>query len=78
MSWKLDIEKVGNGYILTGKFGDSDMRTRLVVAEPEDVVDENEREQTMMESVLREVQEYFAVYNSKHNKTRLNIEVVKN
>lgn len=72
--WKLKIKKVTNGYILKGKFGDSDIITELVI-------EENNTSDTSLEAmshVLYEVKEYFGIYYSKHNKQNLEINIVEN
>ena len=62
--WKLVIKKARNGYILSGKFADSDLVSDMVMEIPEKEFGEQEAAQ----KVLWEVLEYFGVYYSKHSK----------
>jgi len=70
-SWHLVITKVNNGYILRGKFGNSEEITERVI----EIADTNGDELCAMQNVLYEVMEYFAVYKSKHNKKNLCVEI---
>jgi len=69
--WKLEIKKVINGYILKGKFGDSDIVEEVLI-------EEKENELFAMQELLYQIKEYFACYYSKHNKENLIIKVEKN
>ena len=70
---KLKIERVDNGYILKGKFGDSDIITKELIE------DENPMEElTTMKELLLEVKAYFGIYYSKHNRENLIVEVQQN
>jgi len=79
--WKLEIKKVNNGYILKGKFGDSDMITEEVIEENQDNSIYNtdrgysQTDLSAMMNVLSEVMNYFAVYHSKHNQRNLVIDI---
>ena len=70
----INIESTENGYLLT-TYDDSDNLEHKYVVETVETEDQDESEQRTMEEVLRLTQEYFGVFNSKHNKTRLEIEV---
>ena len=65
--WRLVIRKVSNGYILSGRFGDSDMTQEVVIDDKDEL--------KAMQNVLFEVMEYFGVYGSKHDRERLYVEV---
>jgi len=67
--WRLVIRKVSNGYILAGKFGNSDMTGEMVIDDKDEL--------KAMQNVLFEVMEYFGVYGSKHDEERLYVEVRK-
>lgn len=69
--WKLIIKRVDNGYILKGKFGDTDLVTEVVIP---DHLDELEG----MKNLLYEVMEYFGVFYGKHNKKNIVIEILEN
>jgi len=71
--YKLEIKKVNNGFILKGRFDDSEEIDERVIEES-DLVD-NELE--VMRNLLFEVKEYFGVYYSKHNVKNLTIDVIK-
>lgn len=71
--WLLEIEKVDNGYVLTGQFGDAETITKKIIEEKSN---ENLDELKSMQFLLWEIQEYFGIYNSKHNDYRLEIVVV--
>jgi len=68
---KLQIEQTNNGYIMTGKFNDSEEKTKIVIEEK----DEEDSELIAMQDLLWQIKEYFGIYNSKHNKKNLNIEI---
>ena len=69
---RLIIEQTSNGYILTGKFNDSDMISKVVIEE------NDEEDLEAMQEVLFTVKEYFGKYYSKHNKKNLEIEIKEN
>ena len=72
--WKLTIVKTGNGYILTGKFSDADFQTQRVIEEPYG----EEGELIGAQNLLFEVKEFFAIFNSEHNKKNLVIKIEDN
>jgi len=72
MSWKLEIRKVNNGYILKGKFNDTDIVSEVLIENTNET--EFNKEETM-KKLLCEVKDYFGIYYSKHNKKNLKIEV---
>jgi len=72
--WKLEIKRVSNGYILSGKFGDSDVKTDLLIEE----LEEEDSELKAMKKLLWEITNYFGIFWSKHNKKNLNIEITEN
>jgi hypothetical protein len=80
--WKLEIKKVNNGYILKGKFGDSDIVSEQVIEENgDDIYSTDEMMSSNLnaiQNVLYEVMEYFGVYYSDHNKRNLKIEIEEN
>jgi len=70
---KLKIERVSNGYILTGQFGDSEIISKELIE------DENPMEElTTMKELLLEVKAYFGIYYSKHNEENLIVEIKEN
>ncbi len=71
MDWELEIKKADNGYILKGRFGDSEQVSYRIIEEEDD----EDGELKAMEKLLYEVKEYFGVYYSKHNKKNLIIEI---
>ncbi len=68
---KLTIEQTNNGYIMIGKFNDSEIKTKIVIEE----TDEEDSELIAMQDLLWQIKEYFGIYSSKHNKKNLNIEI---
>jgi hypothetical protein len=74
MIWNCKIEKVVNGYVVHY----SDEVERIAVFEDVVCDNEEESEQRTFANVLWFITEHFGVFNSKHNKTRLNISVDKN
>ena len=72
--WKLEIVRGDNGFILKGRFGDSELITKHVIEEK----DEEFGELEAMQNLLWEVMEYFGCYYSKHQKKNLTIEIVEN
>ena len=72
--WKLEIKKVDNGYVLKGRFNNSDNITERVFEE--NYLDHPKLE--AMRTILYEVMEYFGIYNNKHNSYNLKIEIKKN
>lgn len=70
---KLIVEASQNGYILTGKFNDSDLISKVVIEEK----DGEDAELTAMRDLLCAIKEYFDVYYSKHNEKNLMIEIEK-
>jgi len=71
--WALHIEKSNNGYILQGKFGNSESITKQVI-EIEDA-EEWISERKAMQQLMWELMDYFAVFNSKHDKYRLDVRI---
>jgi len=82
--WKLEIQKVQNGYILTGKFGDTDMISKKVIEEGgEEAIWAQDaycydQDLNAIKNLLYEVMEYFGVHYSKHNVRNVEINVVEN
>jgi len=72
--WKLEIKRVSNGYILSGRFGDSDVKTDLLIEE----LEEEDSELKAMKNLLWEITNYFGIYYSKHNKKNLIIQIENN
>lgn len=72
--WKLIITKSSNGYILEGKFNNSDIVTKFVIEEEDTELGELEA----MEKLLYEIKDYFGIYFSKHNKKNIVIKIIKN
>jgi len=68
---KLTIESSSNGYILTGKFGSSEITSKVVIETP----DTENGDLESMKQLLWEIKEYFGVYYSKHNENNLEIEI---
>lgn len=75
--WELNIEKVSNGYVLTGKFGDSEIIEKKVITLEENLEIKNAKLEAIRQ-VMWEVQEFFGVYNSKHDKYNLDIKIIEN
>jgi hypothetical protein len=77
--WTMKISRAENGYVLTTNEDDCTVTTLIQdVVKSEDgteCVDQHEVEQRTVMNVMLAVMDYFGVYNSKHNKTRLNIDV---
>ena len=69
----LNIERAFNGYILTGT-NTNDCPYKLIIEEKEEA-DSNLVEFKAMQSLFYQIMEYFGVFNSKHNKYRLEIKV---
>lgn len=73
--WKLEIRRANNGYILKGRFGDSEIIS-------EEIIELDEKDINIdihtMQKVLWTVMEYFGVYYSKHSKKNLVINIEKN
>jgi len=72
IDWSVEITKVDNGYVIT--YSDIES-TRIEVAENLAIEKEFYREAECLARVFRSVQEYFGVFNSKHNDHRLEIKV---
>lgn len=67
MKWKLTIERVDNGYILTGRFGEGLVTSVLTITDREsDPLESHEQ-------LLWEVMDYFAFRGSKHDEERIRI-----
>jgi hypothetical protein len=73
ISMKLIIESSQNGYILTGKFNDNDLISKVVIEEK----DGEDSELEAMQDLLYAIKEYFGVYYSKHNEKNLVVEIEK-
>ena len=71
MKWKVSIEKTNNGFVLNGT------DAQYVFQEDITIEDEEEKEQKCIAELFYQLMEEFGVFNSKHNKTRLKIDVVK-
>ena len=69
MDWKLEIRKIDNGYVLKGKFGDSDLITEQNIEEKDGEFGGLES----MEDLLYEVMEYFGYCGSDHDQERIRI-----
>lgn len=67
--WKLEIRKVENGFVLAGRFGDSEEIEELVVEE------EEESSVEAGANLLWEVMDYFNLGGSKHDATRLGVAI---
>jgi len=70
-NWKVTIEKGFNGYILIGRFGNSDLEQKRVIEIPDTSIGEL----TAMGNLLTEIKEYFGLYYSKHNQKNLVIKI---
>lgn len=64
---KLEIRLADNGYILKGKFNDSEIVSEKVIT--------NEDELVAMQELLEDVKEYFCIFYSKHNKKNIEITI---
>jgi len=71
---KLQIEQTENGYIIVGKFNDNEEKTKIVIEEQDD----DGAGLIAMQCLLWQIKEYFGIYNSKHNKKNLVIEIESN
>ena len=78
MDWECKIEKVSNGFIINQDAGfyeeDEETRSKIVFQEIEE---EKLSELKAFQSLVWHLMDYFAIPDSKHNKYRLNIEIVK-
>lgn len=79
MDWTAQIDKVSNGYIMEveNEIEDGTIVTRLVFEEAEaysDMVARKSELDTFCK-LVRELAEYFAIFNSKHERYNLKIEV---
>ena len=81
--WKLEIRKVNNGYVLRGKFGDSELITEEVIEEKdEDIYSQDSNryllayDLTAMKDVLYLIMEYFGTFHSKHNRRNLEVRII--
>ena len=72
----IKIEETMNGYVLTEQ--DSENLNKYVVQEKIDVLEEDSMrvEQEAFVRMVLELQDMLGIYNSKHNKYRINIELV--
>lgn len=68
--WKLEIKRLSNGYLLTGRFSDSDRVTSIVLEEKDELL--------AMQELLYITKDYFGVYYSDHNTENLTIGIEKN
>ena len=68
---KLIIESTDNGYILSGKFENSDAISKIVIQDNA----ESDSDLDTMSALLHEVKEYFGIYYSKHNEKNLMIKI---
>ncbi len=75
MTWKIEIKKVDNGYICKMNCGEGVYEKAIEQSEKFDT--EEETEQDCMRRLLYEVMNFFAVFNSKHNKTRLEVNIIE-
>jgi len=74
---RLVIEKVNNGFVLDKEPEVEGFNNITVVEEIQDPFDStNENELKTVQNLLYEIMEYYGVFNSKHNKYRLDIEIV--
>jgi len=71
--WWIEIEKVSNWYMLIESSWEGESIN--VFWYDDDIYDEDKMEQECLQRVFYHIQDYFAVFNSKHNKTRLDIEI---
>ena len=76
MAWILRIEKGGNGYILQGKFGDSELISKEVIEIKDSGIEEDLAERKAIQELFWLVMDYFAVFNSKHNRYNIEIKIV--
>lgn len=76
MAWVIRIEKGTNGYILQGKFGDSEIIQKEVIEIKDMGIEEGLAERKAMQELCWSLMDYFAVFNSKHDKYRLDIRVL--
>jgi hypothetical protein len=74
MMWKAVIERTSNGYY--ARFTDEETEKVLAYAEKEGT-DEFKSEAECFTELAWDLAEFFAVFNNKHNKYRLNIEVTE-
>ena len=63
----LALEKVSNGYIVTIPPEDSDSIEVKVVVQENEGMEEKASEMSSFSSLVSFLQDYFGVYNSKHN-----------
>jgi hypothetical protein len=67
---KLEIESVSNGYVITVPVSEySEVERKFVVEEREDILaDDNIDEFKAFHKLILQLQDFFGVINSKHNK----------
>jgi hypothetical protein len=71
--WETKVKKVSNGYFIINKT--SDTVTRLAVAEKP--IDSRRAELEAFLEMVLELKDFFGVYNSKHEKLNLKLEIVE-
>jgi len=81
--WKLEIRKVDNGYVLQGRFGDTDLISEQIIQiDLADAIYANNInfgsiDLKALQSLLLEVADYFEPnYRSKHNKNKIEIRIL--
>ena len=74
MDWKLQIVRASNGYILRGKFGDTDIVSKYII----EISEKDNGELEAMQKLIWEIMEYFAVYYNKYNKKNLIVKIEEN
>ena len=72
--WECSIRKANNGFIIA--FTEENI-AKEVVFEIDDSEDENLSEKKAFQKLVWDLMDYFAVYNSKHEKHRLAVEIVE-
>ena len=72
--FKLEIERVTNGFIVQG-ISATDLPYKEIVEEKEECKEGNLEELRSIQTLFYKITNYFGVYNNKHNKYRLEIKV---
>lgn len=74
--FKLEIEKVTNGFIVQG-ISATDLPYKEIVEEKEECKEGNLEELRCVQSLFYKIMNYFGIYNNKHDKYKLEV-VIKN
>lgn len=78
----LEIKRIHNGFILKGKFGDSEIvDEHAIIHENDDIYDKDiefANNLSLTKRVLETIQEWMGTYYSKHNNRNISIIIEEN